>query len=158
VRLLRVYAHPDDVGAFVRYVGFSWITATTDAHLRNFSVLITPGPSAGLAPLYDVASVLGLPKGTWPSHPAALGDGDWGDDRAGRNRPCGMGAGDRTKPLSKAVLTELGALCERVSEEAEGVAERLIAEEGLDAKYLLRLARDLTARANGCQLRLSRPR
>jgi hypothetical protein len=56
------------------------------------------------------------------------------------------------------VLAELGALCERVAEEAEGVADRLIAEEGLDAKYLRRLARDLTARANGCQLRLSRTR
>src|SRR5687768_17557123 len=28
VRLLRDYAHPDDLGAFVRYVGFAWITAT----------------------------------------------------------------------------------------------------------------------------------
>jgi hypothetical protein len=56
------------------------------------------------------------------------------------------------------VLADLGALCERVAEEAENVAERLIAEEGLDAKYLRRLARDLSARANGCQLLLSRPR
>lgn len=60
--------------------------------------------------------------------------------------------------LSKAVIAELGALCERVAEEAAGVAERLIAEEGLDAKYLRRLARDLAARANGCQLQLSRSR
>jgi hypothetical protein len=60
--------------------------------------------------------------------------------------------------LPKSTLEELGALCERVAEEAEGVAERLITEEGLDATYLRRLARDLTARAKGCGLRLSRSR
>lgn len=158
VRLLRDYAHPDDVGAFVRYVGFCWITATTDAHLRNFSVLITPGPSAGLAPLYDVASALGLPRGRGRRTPLRLAMAIGGTtaldeiDRAAWEREI-----ERSR-LSKSVLAELGALCERVSEEAEGVAERLIAEEGLDARYLRRLARDLSARANGCQLRLSRPR
>jgi serine/threonine-protein kinase HipA len=158
VRLLRDYAHPDDVGAFVRYVGFSWITATTDAHLRNFSVLITPGPSAALAPLYDVASALGLPGGRGRRPPLRLAMAIGGAtaldeiDRAAWEREI-----ERSR-LSKSVLAELGALCERVSEEAEGVAERLIAEEGLDARYLRRLARDLAARANGCHLRLSRPR
>jgi hypothetical protein len=33
--------------------------------------------------------------------------------------------------------------------ESEGVAERLIAQEGLDAKYLRRLARDVTAPREG---------
>jgi hypothetical protein len=37
-------------------------------------------------------------------------------------------------------------------------AQPLIAKEGLDAKYLLRLARDLAARANGCKLLVSRSR
>lgn len=155
VRLLRDYAHPDDVGAFVRYVGFCWITATTDAHLRNFSVLITVGQNAELAPLYDVASALGLPRLRGRRTPLRLAMAIGGAtaldeiDRAAWEREI-----ERSR-LSKSVLAELCALCERVAEEAEGVSERLIAEEGLDAKYLRRLGRDLTARANGCQLRLA---
>lgn len=158
VRLLRDHARPDDVGAFIRYVGFSWITATTDAHLRNFSVLITPGRSATLAPLYDLASALGLPGRRGRRTPLRLAMAIGGTtalddiDRGAWEREIGRSR------LPKSVLGELGALCERVAEEAEGVAERLIAEEGLDAGYLRRLARDLTARANGCRLRLSRPR
>jgi serine/threonine-protein kinase HipA len=158
VRLLRDYAYPDDVDAFVRYVGFTWITATTDAHLRNFSVLITLGQNAGLAPLYDVASALGLPRGRGRRTPLRLAMAIGGTtaldeiDRAAWEREI-----DRSR-LAKSVLAELGALCERVAEEAEGVAERLIAEQGLDAIYLRRLARDLAARANGCRSRLSRPR
>lgn len=158
VRLLRDYAHPGDVGMFVRYVGFSWITATTDAHLRNFSVLITSGENARLAPLYDVASALGLPRGRGRRTPLRLAMAIGGTtalddiDRAAWEREIARSR------LSKLVLTELGALCERVAEEAERVAERLIAEEGLDANYLRRLARHLANRANGCQLRLTRPR
>ncbi len=158
VRLLRDYAHPDDVGAFLRYVGFAWVTATTDAHLRNVSLLIDRGQNARLAPLYDVASAFGLPRGRGRRTPLRLAMAIGGAtaldeiDRAAWEREIARSR------LSKAVLAELGALCERVSEEAEGVAERLIAEEGLDAKYLRRLARDLAARANGCQLRLLRTR
>jgi serine/threonine-protein kinase HipA len=158
VRLLRDYAHPGDIDGFIRYVGFSWITATTDAHLRNFSVLITWGQNAELAPLYDLASALGLPRGRGRRTPLRLAMAIGGTtalddiDRAAWEREIGRSR------LPKSTLEELGALCERVAEEAEGVAERLITEEGLDATYLRRLARDLTARAKGCGLRLSRSR
>jgi serine/threonine-protein kinase HipA len=158
VRLLRDYAHPDDVGVFVRCVGFSWITATTDAHLRNFSVLVTSGQNARLAPLHDLASALGLPGGRGRRTPLRLAMAIGGTtlleeiDRAAWEREIGRSR------LPRSVLAEVGELCERVAEEAGGVAERLIAEEGLDARYLRRLARDLATRANGCRLRLSRPR
>lgn len=156
VRLLRDHAHPDDVGVFVRYVGFAWIAATTDAHLRNFSLLMTLGQNTEIAPLYDVASALGLPGGRGRRTPLRLAMAIGGTtalddiDGAAWEREI-----ERSR-LPKSVLAEVSALCERVSEEAGGVAERLIAEQGLDAGYLRRLARDLTARANGCFLRLSR--
>ena len=37
---------------------FNWLIAGTDAHAKNFSLLIAPGPQIRLAPLYDLASAL----------------------------------------------------------------------------------------------------
>jgi serine/threonine-protein kinase HipA len=61
VRLLRDYATPDEVYAFIRGVAFNWIIGGTDAHPRNYSVLIQGGGTVLLAPLYDLASGLLLP-------------------------------------------------------------------------------------------------
>jgi serine/threonine-protein kinase HipA len=158
VRLLRDHAHPSDVDAFVRYLGYVWITATTDAHLRNFSLLIAHGEDASLAPLYDVASALGLPRGRGRRAPLRLAMAIGGTtDLDQIDRAAWMREVERSR-LSKAVIAELAALSERVAEEAPRVAERLIEEEGLDARYLQRLAKDIAARANGCRILLAAPR
>jgi serine/threonine-protein kinase HipA len=47
-----------DVGTFVNAIGFNWLIAGTDAHAKNYSLLIAEGPRVRLAPLYDLASVL----------------------------------------------------------------------------------------------------
>lgn len=150
VRLLREHSQPRDVEDFVRCVGFAWIAASTDAHLRNYSILITPGPDAALAPLYDVASALGLPaaRGRTPVIRLAMAIGgatdlrDIGCDAWQREM-------DRSR-LPRRTLADLAALAERVAAEACKVAERLIDEESLDSKYLRRLASHIQARANGC--------
>lgn len=53
---------PDqDCHEFIRAVGFNFLIAGTDAHAKNFSVLIAPGegrPGVRLAPLYDINSAL----------------------------------------------------------------------------------------------------
>jgi serine/threonine-protein kinase HipA len=46
-----------DVGAFVDALGFNWVIGGTDAHAKNYSLLLSPG-SVRLAPLYDLISVL----------------------------------------------------------------------------------------------------
>lgn len=46
-----------EVARFVRAVAFSWVIAGTDAHAKNYSLLMS-GPQVRLAPLYDVHSVL----------------------------------------------------------------------------------------------------
>lgn len=58
--LLRTYssASQDDVATFVGAIGFNWLIAGTDAHAKNYSLLIAGGPRVRLAPLYDLASVL----------------------------------------------------------------------------------------------------
>jgi serine/threonine-protein kinase HipA len=53
IALLR----PDDVPAFVDGLAFNWLIAGTDAHAKNYSILLDGGEPR-LAPLYDVSSAL----------------------------------------------------------------------------------------------------
>ena len=59
VDLLRTYStdREEDVGTFIATLGFNWLIAGTDAHAKNYSLLLS-GPQVRLAPLYDVASIL----------------------------------------------------------------------------------------------------
>ena len=59
VELLRNYStdREDDLDTFVAALGFNWLIAGTDAHAKNFSLLLG-ARRVRLAPLYDVASIL----------------------------------------------------------------------------------------------------
>jgi len=48
----------EDAWTFARAIILNWIIGGTDAHAKNFSMLIGAGGRARLAPLYDVASTL----------------------------------------------------------------------------------------------------
>lgn len=48
----------EDIATFVDALAFDWVIAGTDAHAKNYSVLIGRGGSIRLAPLYDIASFL----------------------------------------------------------------------------------------------------
>lgn len=65
VRLLRGAMRPtaadDAVRRFADALAWNWLIAGTDAHAKNYSLLLA-GPEARLAPLYDIASA--LPYGT----------------------------------------------------------------------------------------------
>lgn len=52
----------EDIDAFVGALAFNWIVAGTDAHAKNYSVLIGRGGALRLAPLYDIASFLPYAK------------------------------------------------------------------------------------------------
>ncbi|HEX6370928.1 MAG TPA: HipA domain-containing protein [Longimicrobium sp.] len=157
VRLLRDYATPVDVGAFVLGVGYAWITAGTDAHLRNFSLLIQPGENCRLAPLYDVASALGLVVKARQRRELRMAMSLGGVTVLGEiDREAWLREAERSR-LPPRLLAEVADLASRVADAAPVVAERLIEEERLDAKYLGRLAREVAARANGCAAMLAKP-
>jgi serine/threonine-protein kinase HipA len=63
VELLRNYSESplEDVSTFVDALCFSWLTAGTDAHAKNYSLLIGAGGRIRLAPLYDLASASPYP-------------------------------------------------------------------------------------------------
>ena len=48
----------DDARTFARAIMLNWIIGGTDAHAKNFSMLIGPQGRSRLTPLYDVASML----------------------------------------------------------------------------------------------------
>jgi serine/threonine-protein kinase HipA len=48
----------EDVETFVQALLFNWLIGGTDAHAKNYSILIGGGGIVRLAPLYDVASIL----------------------------------------------------------------------------------------------------
>jgi serine/threonine-protein kinase HipA len=59
VELLRTYStdRQADLDTFIAAMGFNWLIAGTDAHAKNFSLLLG-GRRIRLAPLYDIASIL----------------------------------------------------------------------------------------------------
>jgi serine/threonine-protein kinase HipA len=48
----------DDVWTFALALGFNWLIGGTDAHAKNYSMLIGAGGYTRLAPLYDIATAL----------------------------------------------------------------------------------------------------
>jgi serine/threonine-protein kinase HipA len=65
--LRRVVAGPDyggDALAFLAALGFNWFVGGSDAHAKNYSLLLD-GSQVRLAPLYDLNSFLPYPGG-WP--------------------------------------------------------------------------------------------
>jgi serine/threonine-protein kinase HipA len=64
VHLIRgVSADPDaDVDRFLKANIFNWFVGGTDAHAKNYALLIDSGDDVRLAPLYDLSSQLPYPK------------------------------------------------------------------------------------------------
>ncbi|WP_407114717.1 HipA domain-containing protein [Bradyrhizobium sp. LMG 9283] len=47
-----------DLETFVSALGFNWLIGGSDAHAKNYSLLLASGPLVRLALLYDIASIL----------------------------------------------------------------------------------------------------
>ncbi|NJK92414.1 MAG: type II toxin-antitoxin system HipA family toxin [Blastochloris sp.] len=71
--LLREWSsNPEnDIEVFVKSLVLNWILYGTDAHAKNYSLLIAPGNQVRLAPLYDIASAIPYPKSV-PTRKAKL--------------------------------------------------------------------------------------
>ncbi|RQH03581.1 type II toxin-antitoxin system HipA family toxin [Bradyrhizobium sp. RP6] len=60
VELLRTYStdREADLETFVSALVFNWLIGGSDAHAKNYSLLLASGALVRLAPLYDIASIL----------------------------------------------------------------------------------------------------
>ena len=151
VDAIRTYSRRpgSDLRTFVRALALNWIIGGTDAHAKNFSLLIGAGGKASLAPLYDVASVLPYPGHYEPRLKLAAKIG--GEARLGyiQVRHWTRFADEVGLPAADVL-----ALCETV---AVDVADRLhgivstARAEGLEHAILGRLEERIGARAAACR-------
>lgn len=64
IALIRQYSadRAADEQSFVDSLAYAWLIGGTDAHAKNYSLLIAPGGAVRLAPLYDLSSALPYPR------------------------------------------------------------------------------------------------
>lgn len=150
VDLLRTYStdRDEDVSTFVAALGFNWLIAGTDAHAKNYSLLLS-GPHVRLAPLYDVASI--LPYDEFDLRKVTLAMKIGGEYKLSQVRLRHWQKFAReTRVNADELIQRLTAMTERLPDEVSA-ARALSHKEGLDHAIIGRLAAQLTARADECR-------
>lgn len=155
VQLLRARSRnaDADIETFLGALAFNWVIAGTDAHAKNYSVLIGRGGAIRLAPLYDVASFLPYAEHGFRKLKLAMKIG-------GKYRLHEIGAYQWTKlarelgrdpmELTAAILE----MCHALPDLAAGV-ERRASADGLSHPVLASLAKAIESRARSCAAALS---
>lgn len=139
----------EDEVRFVDALIFNWLICGTDAHAKNYSLLIAPGGQVRLAPLYDLSSALPY-EAHIPVRKAALAM-----KIGGSYRVQAVGAREWKKfaadlRIDHAALRErILHLASAVSETAGQVAEDILVH-GLAGEVIARLAAALLQRAAHC--------
>jgi len=151
VELLRTYSTSleEDVGTFIDSVAYNWLIAGTDAHAKNYSLLIGSEAQVRLAPLYDMASVLPYPDIDIQKVKLSMKLG--GEYRLRNIRLHHwrkMAEELRVDP--DAMIERLNDLANRLADHASAISHRML-EEGLTHPIIVRLANALVARAATCQ-------
>ena len=156
VELLRTHSsdREQDLMTFLDSVGFSWLSAGTDAHAKNFSLLIGSAGRVRLAPLYDLASALAYEDLPLQKLKLAMKIGpDYRLRDVGAREWRRFAEQVRIDPDD--LLGRIGTLAARLPEEAHSLRDRLHSE-GLGHEVIDRLADRLSARADDCAKALER--
>lgn len=154
IELLRVHsgARDEDIETFVDALGLNWLIAGTDAHAKNYSVLIGVAGRARLAPLYDIASALPYQELDMQKLKLAMKIG-----RDYRLRDIGLREWKRFSASvhldEDATIARLVDLAERISDEAVAVRDE-ITGQGITHPIVPRLAESISVRARACAKRL----
>jgi serine/threonine-protein kinase HipA len=139
----------EDTRSFLDSVAYNWIIAGTDAHAKNYAVLLAAGGQVRLAPLYDLASV--LPYSDFDPHRIELAM-----KLGGEYRLLSIGLRQWQK-LAKEVLLDPDEVIHRVVAIADAIPDRVaevsrkLKKEGLTHAILPRLEKQLIARASQCR-------
>lgn len=150
VELLRTYStnSTEDIRTFIDAIAYNWIIAGTDAHGKNYGVLIG-AEQLRLAPLYDVASVLPYPDIDIEEAKLSM---KLGNEYRLRNiyKP-------NWRKLAEQLRIEADSMTSRVDNFARQLADNVpemrlrMTEEGVDHPIIARLADALVARAARCR-------
>jgi serine/threonine-protein kinase HipA len=151
VELLRTYStkSEEDIQTFLDAVALNWLIAGTDAHAKNYAMLIGSGGSVRLAPLYDIASVLPYPDFDIRRIRLAMKlGGEYRLNNIGLRQWQKLAKETHRDPES--TIARVGALAGKLSAKVPEIVERLI-REGLKHPILGRLRESLTQRAVHCK-------
>ncbi len=147
VDVLRTHssATDEDTATFVGALIFNYLIAGTDAHAKNYSLLIAPAERVRLAPLYDLASVLPYARFDVNRVKLAMKVGDKYRLRDITAREWRKAATDfRMDP--EAVVARVVRMTEEMPDRTEDLANKLRAA-GLDHPVIDRLRTRLIGRA-----------
>lgn len=138
----------EDLRTFVKAIALNWVLGGTDAHARNFSLLIGAGGTVRLAPLYDLASALPYPGHYAPRLKLAMKVG--GESRIGyiRVRHWGRFAADVGLPPE-----EVLGICQSVATEVPDRFADVVAtarSEGVEHPVVIRLQQAVSKQARAC--------
>jgi serine/threonine-protein kinase HipA len=143
-----------DVGTFLDAMALNWAISGTDAHAKNFSILIGPG-EVGLAPLYDIVSALPYPKWIHPRK-AKLAM------RVGREYQIAKISRRHWEDFAQRADLDPEPVIERVSAlisaipDATSRAVARVRAEGNEYKILDEMESKIVAHAHGCLRRMER--
>ncbi len=140
-----------DVATFADALGFSWLIGGTDAHAKNYSLLLS-GPQVRLAPLYDIASI--LPYGEFDKRKVRLAmkiGGDYRLDQIGLRQ--WQKFARETRLDADVFPGRLASMARQLPDEVATACE-LARKQGLDAAVIDRLGTQLIARGRECQRQL----
>jgi serine/threonine-protein kinase HipA len=154
--VLRTFssAHAEDLNTLMGAAALNWVIAGTDAHAKNYSILIASG-QVRLAPLYDLASVLPYPDRI-PLREAKLAM------RIGREYSLWKIERRHWVRLADEVGIDSGAVLERVRSVVEAIPERLaevcaaVRSAGIEHHVVTRLESETHKRAAECLKALNR--
>ena len=138
----------EDLRTFARSMAFNWIVGGTDAHAKNFSLLIGPAGAASLAPLYDVASTLPYPGRYVPRRKLAMKIG--GESRLGYVQ---VRHWERFAAAVGLPPDEVLEMCESLAAEIPDRFREVVASarsEGLDHPVIPRLEAAICDHAEAC--------
>ena len=138
----------EDVTTFLDSVVYNWLIAGTDAHAKNYALLIGAGGRIRLAPLYDVASVLPYPDINIQKAKVSMKIG--GEYRL-RNirRDHWRRLAVELKLDPDKTLRQVSDLADQLADHVSTVKEQMMSE-GLKHPIIPRLANALTKNADAC--------
>jgi serine/threonine-protein kinase HipA len=150
VELLRTCStdRQGDLDTFIAAMGFNWLIAGTDAHAKNFSLLLG-GRSVRLAPLYDIASILPYDDIDLQKVKLAMKIG-------GEYKLTNIGV-QQWRKFAREMRIEPGELVELLMAMAKQIPDQVNAarararEEGLQEAIIEGLTTQLVKRARACQ-------
>ncbi len=142
-----------DIQAFADALIYNWLIAGTDAHAKNFSLLIASGSQVRLAPFYDLASVLPYPQRIdLQKAKLAMKIGNSYRLREIRRNQWEACARDLRMPAND-LIGRAESMIERLIDAAPKVAVTLL-DEGLDDLVIGKLVDSIASHTRYCRERL----